>query len=570
MSNDLRWLIGSDFHIPYEDPTAMSIWWQVMEWFKPDVIDILGDLDDNSACSKYSDGTADEVINATAMYSEFVKQFFAKTRELNPDSQIHFATGNHECSGITKTRVVTKSGLKAWDEVKPGMLALSVDDDGKSIWQPIEDVRVYLGEHEVYKIDERNVRGTFTPNHRMMIKTSYNKPTIEKRMDEVAKRGVTLFTCAGESNNEDARYTDDEIRLLAWCLTDSHISRTGQQWFFYQSEPKQERIKSLLDSLGIDFVIKKRQRDTTEICGKILKSVPQPSYEFITSTSDIPWSPDTRQNVPDAIHEFSQRQFDIFIEEYVFTDGTKPSGGDSVVLYCSDEQKRHALMIALTAHGYRATETEYRPGHWRINAPKKSIVKYDGFSKRVSKTTDIGVFCIQVPNGRFFVEYDGVIHLTGNSRFDAYIDKKAKAFKGLITPELLWETDTHGIELSYYDKPPVHRFGDIWVHHGLHALTESGASVRKMVDDFGVSCIVGHCHRAGSYFKTYKLRNETLRGYELGHLTDVTSAGMSYDTKHNWQQGFAIAHIVNDHPHIQLVSIHDGVAVVDGKVFRVE
>ena len=249
MTNDLKWLIGSDFHIPYEDPVAMSIWWQVMEWFKPDVIDILGDLDDNSACSRYSDGTADEVINATAMYSEFVKQFFAKTREMNPNAQIHFATGNHE------------------------------------------------------------------------------------------------------------------------------------------------------------------------------------------------------------------------------------------------------------------------------------------------------------------------------QRFDAYIDKKAKAFKGLITPELLWETDTHGIDLSYYDKPPVHRFGDIWVHHGLHALTESGASVRKMVDDFGVSCIVGHCHRAGSYFKTYKLRNETLRGYELGHMTDVTSAGMSYDTKHNWQQGFAIAHIVNDHPHVQLISISDGVAVVDGKVF---
>lgn len=251
MTNDLKWLIGSDFHIPYENPKYMSLWWQVMEWFQPDVIDILGDLDDNSACSRFSDGKPDEVLSAVKVYAPLVHRFFEKTREISPDSQVHFATGNHE------------------------------------------------------------------------------------------------------------------------------------------------------------------------------------------------------------------------------------------------------------------------------------------------------------------------------KRYDDYIDKKAPALKDFITPELLWGTDTHRIELSYYDNPPVHRFGDMFVHHGPYALKDSGASAMKMIDEFGVSCIVGHSHRQSAVFRSYPLRDEKLRAYELGHMTDIWSAGMSYDRKHDWQPGFAIGHIVNDYPHISLISIHDDTCVVDGKKFNV-
>ena len=166
---------------------------------------------------------------------------------------------------------------------------------------------------------------------------------------------------------------------------------------------------------------------------------------------------------------------------------------------------------------------------------------------------------------------DAQIHFaTGNheARYDDYIDRKAPAISGLITPELLWKTDTYGIELSYYNNPPVHRFGDIYVHHGPYALKNSGESVRKVIDEYQVSAIVGHSHRQASVFKTYELINEVRRGYELGHMTDITSPGMGYTALHDWQPGFAVATIVNDYPHIDLVQISpDYKCVVFGKVF---
>ena len=166
---------------------------------------------------------------------------------------------------------------------------------------------------------------------------------------------------------------------------------------------------------------------------------------------------------------------------------------------------------------------------------------------------------------------DGQIHFaTGNHeiRYDSYISSKAPALHGLITPELLWGSDTYGLELSYYNNPPVHRFGDIYVHHGLYALKNSGESVRKIMNEYNVSAIVGHSHRQAAVFKTYELKDEVLRGYELGHMTDIKSPGMGYTALHDWQPGFAVGYIDGDYPHIQLVSISpDFTCYVDGVKF---
>jgi hypothetical protein len=127
-----------------------------------------------------------------------------------------------------------------------------------------------------------------------------------------------------------------------------------------------------------------------------------------------------------------------------------------------------------------------------------------------------------------------------------------------------------GYEYIYYNELPKRRFGDIHVHHGL-SIADTGA-VRKDMNDLQISLIRGHSHRIASHLQTYELRNngvgETIRGYEIGHMCDEKGPGMKYMQHHDWQKGFAIAHIVNDYPHIQMIHIApDYSCVVDGKVF---
>lgn len=151
-----------------------------------------------------------------------------------------------------------------------------------------------------------------------------------------------------------------------------------------------------------------------------------------------------------------------------------------------------------------------------------------------------------------------------------YADKKMPAILENITPEALWDFGNLGIPYIYYNDAPKQRYGDIHVHHGLSISKHSGESVRADIDTFGVSIVRGHSHRMGAYFKTYELRNETLRGYEIGHNTDITSPGMGYSASKNWQPGFAVAHIENGvYPHIQLVHVSpDYTCYVDGRLFK--
>lgn len=138
-----------------------------------------------------------------------------------------------------------------------------------------------------------------------------------------------------------------------------------------------------------------------------------------------------------------------------------------------------------------------------------------------------------------------------------YISKKAPALLDFITDELLWKTDTYGVDVHEYDQPPVLKMNNVYFHHGNAVSKHAGESVKADMDSWGVSLIRGHSHRASSIYKTYEVRNETLQGHEIGHLCNVPSGGFDYSSIHNWQQAFAIA--IQDSngqdDHVQVVRI---------------
>jgi hypothetical protein len=157
-----------------------------------------------------------------------------------------------------------------------------------------------------------------------------------------------------------------------------------------------------------------------------------------------------------------------------------------------------------------------------------------------------------------------------------YIDKKAPDLLSKVTPESLWGLDSLGIDYIYYNDLPKHRYGDIYVHHGMSVSKHAGEAVKNDVLDLGISLIRGHDHKMGTFFKTMELRGETLRGYQLGHMCDEKSEGMSYTNIHNWQKGFAIAHIESGvswtkdgyWPHIQMIEISpDYTCMINGRLF---
>lgn len=150
-----------------------------------------------------------------------------------------------------------------------------------------------------------------------------------------------------------------------------------------------------------------------------------------------------------------------------------------------------------------------------------------------------------------------------------YVDRKMPENIKAITPEALWKFDSLGFDYIHYSDLPKERYGKIFAHHGNAISQHAGESARKDSETHGVSIIRGHSHRMGSAFRTFELRNETIESYEIGHMCDVKNKAFSYSNVHQWQPGFAYAHIENGvTPHIRLVRIsEDYTCYVDGKKF---
>lgn len=74
-----------------------------------------------------------------------------------------------------------------------------------------------------------------------------------------------------------------------------------------------------------------------------------------------------------------------------------------------------------------------------------------------------------------------------------YVDKKAPALRELITYDSLWDASNLKLEIYDYNKPPLVKMGDIYIHHGVAVSKHSGDSARSDVDSWGVSIVRGHC-----------------------------------------------------------------------------
>lgn len=166
---------------------------------------------------------------------------------------------------------------------------------------------------------------------------------------------------------------------------------------------------------------------------------------------------------------------------------------------------------------------------------------------------------------------DGDLHYHdgnhGYFRHKKYIEKNAPVMADLLDADTIYQYSKYGVHFHAYDKPPVHRFGDMYGHHGESISKHGGESVRNDCLNWDVSLVRGHSHRMGSYFRTYPITGRTIRGFEIGHLCDEKK--MDYIAAPDWQAGFAVAHVVNGFPHMQLIQItNDYTCVVDGKTFK--
>lgn len=114
-----------------------------------------------------------------------------------------------------------------------------------------------------------------------------------------------------------------------------------------------------------------------------------------------------------------------------------------------------------------------------------------------------------------------------------------------------------------YGQKGHYRFSNFIATHGsLAGQNPASAMVKK----YGANVIFGHTHA----IQEYHIRNihgEDFAAYNCGWLGDM-ERGADYIKSHaNWTQGFAIGYTIGGKTYIQLISIINGRAVFQGKLY---
>ena len=437
-----------------------------------------------------------------------------------PDkTRIHAVIGNHaeKIKGCFEdiTTLLTKEGFKKYDELIIGEDIMSFNKETKELeWQPLEHliVKDYKGEMTMLSTENRSFEVLTTPSHRTPY-YGYKNPQISVAPASQVpfyKYLSTSLPTQGiwSDKNLDAPYSDDEIKLIAWIITEGGSEPNQPRVYITQSYRAHKvycsQIKDFLNNLKelkeYVFTEQKRKdgmyvwRFNAETSVKILKMM----------NNDVNFIP---QNLMDG----SLRQINILKDELIKGDGSKKHETRS--LYTSEPKLRDQYIELFLKTGLRVLVHSRPPSEFGEYKTKENWIVYGSRGKakwRIRRKEFVDyegkVWCPSVKNTFVVVQRKDHIFISGNS-----------VEVGLDMPQALVGKLKSALEYRYYGhvaKLQVDNIYDLVMLHGSGGMGYSIGYMMQKIDRNLIEhpnfLVAGHLHQL------YSLPRPGHRNYIMG------------------------------------------------------
>ena len=368
---------------------------------------------------------------------------------------IAHASFGHNCFS-DDTELLTQDGWKSREDVNVGDIIATYHRDSKEIeYHPVDEKFEYDYKGEMCHFKNSTSDHLVTPNHNMIYVSSTGK--VEECVAGDWTDADTRAITSGIANvPENPLYSDEELRLYAWCITDGRISCVPtNEWDFLLMNPRKiERLRALLDYLEIEYTetpIKSREVKSfsVNLDSKFLKDMPT---DFMLSA----------------------RQYNIFVREWLRTDGiiqTHDTKEDSGRLFTYKNHHVDKLQELAVLSGAKASYECNDDGVYSINI----ILNVSDIQMSTSPLTgtqdyDGKVWCVSVKNHTLVSRRNGRVLITGNSYFkNNYLFKERTNADGIIDELLFAQTYVRDCE-DRYGVDVVEAFLDhchALQHHGV-------------------------------------------------------------------------------------------------------
>jgi predicted Ser/Thr protein kinase len=304
------------------------------------------------------------------------------------------------------TELLTATGWRKVDEIEVGTSFATINMDTRLIeYQPALKKFVYDHDGPIYQFKSKKCADHLvTAEHNMIYESYWDKTLRIVKAKDFTMPGHRIIVSAVTDRPDLADWTDDEIRLMVWTVTDGHLS-SGKVRFGFKKQRKVDRLTALLQRMNIVATFKFNDESLVHAA-----SILFPDKCAVKS-------------VPEDIRFLSARQIRVFLEEWSHTDGSiYGMSGDRVRTsqLCSNVPRHKDIIQELaTIAGHKCTAvTSVKEGYddvWMMNIHfDKTTIKCDYFNK--GTVPYVGrTWCVTVANHSVFARRNGKIMLTGQS-----------------------------------------------------------------------------------------------------------------------------------------------------------
>ncbi len=241
----------------------------------------------------------------------------------------HCLTPDHE--------ILTRRGWMHRQDLLADDLIGGVDERGAFAWQRISRFVDKVVDESIVQIDSESVSLSCTMQHRVFAAKAVSGgygPLRYFRAEELNNSQFRIPAAAWSFDNAGVDWSDDEIRLLGWVLTDAAWEmRDGviKAISISQSKPDTaQEIVDLLGRLGIAHSTYRRERVGGHVVnGHVVRhNFPENTYR-IGLEAVTRWAArlglTVKDAIPSATWEMTARQFGVLLETFVKADGERPS-----------------------------------------------------------------------------------------------------------------------------------------------------------------------------------------------------------------------------------------------------
>lgn len=326
--------------------------------------------------------------------------------------------------------ILTAEGWKLVDDLVEGELVYAADTaTGQLVKTPLRKINRYR-DAPVNTYSTRGFNVTTTANHKWIVAKRNKGKEDEINLVEAQdiKHDDKIMLAYPYLSNHDDGYTDEEVQLISWVVSDGHLHRSqsnrevrGILMQIMQAKPQYvEEIKKLMTNFSHSVDTRPGVNYETAYTWRI-------HAEDARRVWDKSGIGDEKENLCQWVLSLNARHLEMFVDIFNKAEGHFNDGAWVVTQkhgYTAD-----AYLLAASLCGKYVTSTEYKQGgisKYRLRkksfvTAQKLVVEDAGSCDVWCPTTDYGTWVTQDENGSIIV--------TGNSNYGRGVPAIATALE---------------------------------------------------------------------------------------------------------------------------------------------